>query len=83
MRDATVRFEEPGIVPVFCEIHYSMRAYIHVLDTPYFAVTDENRRFEIPDVQPGKYVVHVWQENLPEIRREITVGQEPVDLELP
>lgn len=79
---AVVTFEKPGVIPVFCEIHYSMRAYVHVFDTPYFAVTDDARQFEIDDVLPGDYVVHVWQENLPEITMPLTVGAEPVALEI-
>ena len=78
----SVVFDKPGIVSVFCEIHYSMRAYVHVLDTPYFAVTDAERHFEIPDVQPGEYVLHVWQENLPDIQRPLSVRDEPLELEV-
>jgi hypothetical protein len=33
-------------------------------------------------VIPGDYVLHVWQENLPEIRRPITVGNEPLDVQI-
>ncbi|NNE42969.1 MAG: hypothetical protein HKN12_02060 [Gemmatimonadetes bacterium] len=77
-----VRFDTPGIIPVFCEIHYSMRAYIHVMESPYFAVSDEARRFEIPDVPPGDYTLRVWQENLPEIVQPVTVGPEPVRVEV-
>lgn len=80
---ASVVFDRAGVVPVFCEIHYSMRAYIHVLDTPCFAVSDEQRNFAIADVPPGEYVLHVWQENLPEIRRPIVVGAAPLELEIP
>ena len=36
-KSAEVKFDKPGIVNLFCEIHYSMKAYIHVLATPYFA----------------------------------------------
>jgi hypothetical protein len=79
----SVTFEVPGIVPVFCEIHYSMRAYVHVLETPYFAVSDDQRQFEIPRVQPGTYVLHVWQENQPDLARTIEIGDEPVDLRIP
>ncbi|MFN8178520.1 MAG: hypothetical protein U0167_11335 [bacterium] len=78
----SVVFDKPGVISVFCEIHYSMRAYVHVLDTPYFAVTDDTKHFSIPGVLPGAYVLHVWQENLPEIRRAITVGNEPLDLQI-
>lgn len=80
---AAVVFDKPGIVPIFCEIHYTMRAYIHVLETPYYAVTDEGRRFGIADVAPGTYVLHVWQENLPELRKAIRVDADPVEVEIP
>ncbi len=69
-----VTFDKPGIVKIFCEIHYSMRAYLHVLASPYFAVTDEKGGFTIPDVKPGNYTLHVWQENQSDLVREITVG---------
>ncbi len=29
------RFEKPGLVRVFCNVHHDMVAYILVLDTPY------------------------------------------------
>lgn len=77
-----VTFDRAGVVPVFCEIHYSMRAYIHVVQSPYFAVSDESRRFEIADVPPGDYTLRVWQENLPEIVRAVTVGTDPVRIEV-
>jgi len=60
-----------------------MRAYIHVLDTPYFAVSDETRRFAIADVPPGEYVLHVWQENLPALELPVSVGNEPLHLVVP
>ena len=78
----SVTFDKPGIVSIFCEIHYSMRAYVHVLNTPYFAVSDDERHFEIDDVEPGEYVLHVWQENLPEIQRPLSVRGEPLKLEV-
>ncbi len=78
----SVTFPEPGIVPIFCEIHYSMRAYVHVLETPYFAVSDDQRTFEIGGVRPGEYILHVWQENLPELARPIQVGAQPLDLRI-
>jgi hypothetical protein len=80
---ASVVFDRAGVVPVFCEIHYTMRAYIHVLDTPYYAVTDDQRAFAIADVRPGSYVLHVWQENLQEIREPVVVAAQPLELEVP
>lgn len=78
-----VTFEKPGIIPIFCEIHYSMRAYIHVFETPWFAVSDVNGRFSIEGVAPGDYEIHVWQENLPEIVRALHVDETRVEIELP
>ena len=68
-----VTFDKPGIVKVFCEIHYSMRAYVHVLETPYFAASDEKGNFAIKNVQPGDYTLNIWQENLTDIQQPITV----------
>ncbi len=77
-----VTFDKPGIIKVFCEIHYSMRAYIHVLPTPYFAVSDERGAFKIPSVKPGDYTLHVWQENLPELTQPITIGPDGKSVEV-
>lgn len=79
---AEVTFEKPGIIKVFCEIHYSMRAYIHVLETPYCVTSDDKGNFSIPDVRPGSYTLHVWQENQPEITQSLTVSDTPIRLEL-
>ncbi len=70
-----VTFDKPGLVKIFCEIHYSMRAYLHVLATPYFAVSDEHGAFSIAGVKPGIYTLHVWQENQPDLTKEITVAE--------
>ena len=78
----SVVFDKPGIVKVFCEIHYSMRAYIHVLESPYIATSDELGRFDIKNIEPGDYTIHLWQENLPSVTKEITItdGNNTVEL---
>jgi plastocyanin len=78
----TVTFDKPGIVKVFCEIHYSMRAYVHVLNTPYFATSDEKGHFVIRDINPGKYSLNVWQENLSDLSQAITVTGDSVYIEI-
>jgi len=79
---AEVTFDKPGIVNVFCEIHYSMKAYIHVLETPFYTVSDEKGKFSIKNVAPGKYTLHLWQENQAVITNEIEVGEAPLELVL-
>lgn len=78
-----VTFDKPGLVKVFCEIHYSMRAYIHVFESPYFAVSNEKGEFTIPAVAPGRYTMHIWQENLPELTEEIVVPSDSVFVAVP
>ena len=61
-----VVFKRPGIVRVFCNIHPTMSAVIAVLDTPWFAVSDASGDFEIRDVPPGNYKLHVFHERATE-----------------
>jgi plastocyanin len=58
----SVRFRRPGIVRVFCNIHPSMSAVIAVVDSSYFATTEDDGSFSIPDVPAGAYQVHFFQE---------------------
>ena len=73
-RSKSVRFDKPGIVRVFCEIHSHMSAFILVFSHRYFAVTDEAGRYRIENVPPGEYTVFAWHESMKEDSRRITVG---------
>ena len=78
----TVRFQRPGIVRVFCNIHPSMSAIILVLTTPYFAVTPHDGSFGI-EVPPGAYDLSVFHEratgqSLQALSRRILVTSEDV-----
>jgi plastocyanin len=56
----SVRFAEPGVVRVFCDIHSHMSAFILVFAHPFFAVTDADGRYRIERVPPGRYALAVW-----------------------
>lgn len=58
----SIRFTEPGIVKIFCNIHPSMSATIVVVGSPYFTVTDRNGHYSFPDVLPGTYRIHFFHE---------------------
>ena len=47
---------------VTCDFHGWMKAYHLPLDHPYYAVTDENGEFSIPDLPAGKHTFVVWHE---------------------
>jgi plastocyanin len=61
-RTGAVVFDRPGVVPVFCDIHTHMSAYILVFSHPFFTVTDTDGRFTIAGVPPGSYQLDVWSE---------------------
>ena len=58
----SVRFDTPGIVRVFCDIHSHMSAFVLVFNHPYFATTDADGRYRIGSVPPGSYNVVAWHE---------------------
>ena len=72
-RNGSVRFDRPGIIPVFCDIHSHMSAYVLVFSHPFFAVTDDAGRYEIDNVPPGTYTLLIWSELGRATPRKITV----------
>jgi len=63
-RSKSVRFDRPGVVRVFCDIHSHMNAFILVFSHPYFAMMDAEGRYRINDVPPGTYQVVAWNEGV-------------------
>jgi hypothetical protein len=49
--------ERPGAVKVDCDSHGWMLAWIHVADSPYYALTGKDGSFSITDVPPGEYTL--------------------------
>lgn len=67
-------FDKPEIaVPVGCDIHPWMSAYVAVVANPYFAVTPANGSVTLTNVPPGEYVVAVWQEKLGTKEQRVTI----------
>src|SRR5437763_3277338 len=56
-----VAFDRPGLSRVFCNIHPNMAAYVMTVDSPYFAVSDQNGAFTINSVPAGSYPYHAWR----------------------
>ncbi|MEP6570453.1 MAG: carboxypeptidase regulatory-like domain-containing protein [Acidobacteriota bacterium] len=50
------------LVPVKCNQHPWMKAYVGVLKHPFFAVSGEDGTFTIKGVPPGTYTVVAWHE---------------------
>jgi len=46
-----------------CTIHGWMTGYVRVFEHPYYAITDEDGKFEIKNAPVGKFRVVYWHEN--------------------
>ena len=57
-----VRFDRPGIVRVFCDIHSHMSAFVLVFGHRYFATTDESGAYRIEGVPAGPYRLVAWND---------------------
>ena len=65
--DLLRRFARPEVmIPVRCDVHGWMKAYIGVVDHPFFAVTSTTGGFALPGLPPGEYTIAVWHEVLGE-----------------
>lgn len=61
------QFNRAGTVPLGCNIHDQMSAYIRVVDTPYAAKTNGEGRLSIDGLPAGRARVTLWH---PRIRSE-------------
>ena len=75
-RSKSVRFDRPGIVRVFCEIHSHMSAFILVFNHRYYAVTGADGRYQINRVPPGRYTLVAWNEGANRESRPVVVPEE-------
>ena len=81
-KSKSVRFDRPGIVRVFCEIHSHMSAFILVFAHRYFAVTEPDGSFRLDNVPPGTYSVFVWNEAMPLESKRVTIPESGGEVEL-
>ena len=63
MPEKLIDFDQPGEVVLGCNIHDWMKAYVFVVDTPWFAVTGDTGEVAI-ELPAGAYRVEVWHPQL-------------------
>jgi plastocyanin len=81
-RSKAVRFDRPGIVRVFCDIHSHMSAFILVFSHRYFSVVDPEGRYRLENVPPGTYTVVAWNESAPLESRRVVIAEAGGDVEI-
>jgi plastocyanin len=74
-----VRFDRPGVSYIFCNIHSQMSAVVVAVETPYYAISRRDGSVAIPNVAPGRYLLHLWHDgtssaSLKALQREIVVA---------
>ena len=62
------------MVPVKCNVHPWMRAYVGVVAHPFFAVTGDDGSFTIKGLPPGTYTIQSWHEKFGTQELQVTVG---------
>jgi hypothetical protein len=68
-------FDKPEVmVPFKCDVHGWMNAYVGVVSNPYFAVTDKDGKFDLPNLPPGTYTIEAWHEKAGAQTASVTIG---------
>jgi plastocyanin len=62
------------MIPVRCDVHGWMSAFIGVTSHPYHAVTAETGTFALDRLPPGNYVVEAWHEKYGTSTQNVTVA---------
>jgi hypothetical protein len=69
------KFSRPEImIPVKCNQHPWMRAYVGVTRHPFFAVTGSDGTFTLKGLPPGDYTIEAWTATFGTQEQNVTVG---------
>ncbi len=71
--DKTFAREEIAI-PVKCNVHPWMKAYMAVLANPYFQVTEKDGKFDLKNLPPGTYTLVAWHELYGTSEQTVTIA---------
>ena len=74
-RSKSVRFDRPGVVRVFCDIHSHMSAFIIVFNHRYFDTTDAEGHYRIDSIPAGTYTVAAWHDGADRDTRVVSIPE--------
>ncbi len=82
--DLTYTFAKPEPFLKFqCDVHPWMFAWVTVVDSPYFCVSDKDGKFTIKNVPPGKYTIEAAHRKLGSQTQEVEVKDADVTVNFP
>ena len=71
----TRTFSTPEVmVPLECNVHSWMHAFVGVRPDPFFATSGADGSFSIKNLPPGTYTIEAWHEKLGTQTQTVTVG---------
>lgn len=70
---AFIRFHRPGLVHVYCSLHSGHHASVLVVPSNLYARVDEEGRFRLDGLAPGRYALQLWSEDMPRSQMDVFV----------
>jgi hypothetical protein len=68
-------FTKPELaIPIACNIHPWMRAFLFVFASPYFDITTKSGEFALKNLPPGTYTIEAWQERFGVRDQTVAIG---------
>jgi Carboxypeptidase regulatory-like domain len=73
---STKKLDKAEMTPfkIKCDVHGWMKSYMAVMPHPFYAVSQTNGTFTIPNLPPGSYTVVAWHEKYGQQEQQVTVG---------
>lgn len=62
------------MIPLRCDVHGWMNAYLGIVEHPFFAVSAEDGSFDLSTLPPGDYVLEAWHERYGTQTADVTVA---------
>lgn len=66
----SVTFSREGLSYIFCNIHPEMSAVVLALSTPLYKIAAADDSFDLRNIPPGDYRMHIWIEGVPQAALE-------------
>ena len=67
------KIKQARVVAFTCDRHDFMENWMYIVDSPYFAISDEGGQFTLGQVTPGQYELVAWHPELGTQRRPVNV----------